>query len=188
MALLTPNTQATIKIQENLFQLIDPLFNEIVVDGRSLLNEALKLMCPDVQTNVNAELAKIKAVKPVNHAYNIVKWRLAMESKRNAIEQRVPGSYHESQYIMDYLDASLTVDAKSVKAEVNIICNRYLCGNPDRWNALYMLGNIDICAICILRSAICILLNFLCNMVLESISFLFRRKISIFHKSNFVES
>jgi hypothetical protein len=48
--------------------------------------------------------------------------------------------------------------------------------------------NIDICAICILRSAICILLKFLCNMVLESISFLFRRKISILHKSNFFES
>ncbi len=47
---------------------------------------------------------------------------------------------------------------------------------------------VDICAICMLCSAICILLKFLCNMVLESISFLFRRKISILHKSNFVES
>jgi hypothetical protein len=45
-----------------------------------------------------------------------------------------------------------------------------------------------ICAICILRSAICILLKFLGNVVLESISVLFRRKISILHKSNFVES
>ncbi len=43
-------------------------------------------------------------------------------------------------------------------------------------------------AICILHSAICILLKFLCNVVLESISVLFRRKISILHKSNFVES
>jgi hypothetical protein len=41
---------------------------------------------------------------------------------------------------MDYLNASLTVDAKSFKAEVNIICNRYLCGNPDRWNATYIDG------------------------------------------------
>jgi hypothetical protein len=44
-----------------------------------------------------------------------------MESKCIAIEQKVPGSYHESQYIMDYLDASLTVEAKSFKAEVSII-------------------------------------------------------------------
>jgi hypothetical protein len=35
MALLTPNAQATIKIQENLFQWIEspPLSNEIIVDG-----------------------------------------------------------------------------------------------------------------------------------------------------------
>jgi hypothetical protein len=53
-------------------------------------------MCPDVQTNVYAELAKTKAIKPVNHAYNIVKWHSAMESKRIAIEQKGPGLYHES--------------------------------------------------------------------------------------------
>ena len=99
-------------------------------------------MCSDVQTNVYAELAKIKAIKPVDHAYKIVKWHLAIESKRIVIEQKVSGSYHESQYIMDYLDASLTVKAKSFKAEVNIICNRYLHGNPDRWNATYISGEI----------------------------------------------
>jgi hypothetical protein len=43
---------------------------------------------------------------------------------------------------MDYLDASLTVNAKSFQAEVNIICNRYLHGNPDRWNATYISGEI----------------------------------------------
>ncbi len=68
MVLMTPNAQATIKIQENLFQWIDPFSNEIVIDGCSILNEALKLMCPDIQTNVYAELAKIKAVKPIDHA------------------------------------------------------------------------------------------------------------------------
>jgi hypothetical protein len=98
-------------------------------------------MRPDVQTNVYAELAKIKAIKPVDHAYNIVEWHLAMESKRIAIEQKVPGLYHESQYIIDYLK-SLTVDAKGFKAEVNIICNRYLCRSPDRWNAMYIKGEI----------------------------------------------
>ena len=101
MALLTPNAQATIKIQKNLFQWIDPLSGKIVINRCSLLNEALKLMHPDVQTNVYAELAKIKAIKPVDHAYNIVKWHLAMESKCIAIEQKASGSYHESQYIMD---------------------------------------------------------------------------------------
>ena len=142
MAMLSPDAQATIKIQENAYQWIDPLSDEIVVDGGSLLNEALKLMRPDVQTNVYAELAKIKSIKPVDHGFNIAKWHSAMESKRIAIEQKVPGLYHESQYIMDYLDASLTVKAKSFKAEVNIICNRYLRGNPDRWNAMYISGKI----------------------------------------------
>jgi hypothetical protein len=99
-------------------------------------------MCSDVQTNVYAELAKIKSIKPVNHGFNIVKWHSAMESKRIAIEQKVPGSYHESQYIMDYLDASLTVEAKSFKAEVNIIHNRCLRGYPDRWNAMYISSKI----------------------------------------------
>jgi hypothetical protein len=79
MALLILDAHATIKIQENLFQWIDPLSDKIVVGGRSLLNEALKLMRPDVQMNVYAELAKIKAIKPVDHAYNIVKWHSAME-------------------------------------------------------------------------------------------------------------
>jgi hypothetical protein len=89
-------------------------------------------MRTDIQTNVYAELAKIKAIKPVNHANNIVEWHLAMESKHIAMVQKVPGLYHESQYIMDYLDASLTVDPKSFKAEVKILPNRYLHGNPDR--------------------------------------------------------
>jgi hypothetical protein len=48
MALLTPNAQTSIKIQENAYQWIDPLSDEIVVDGCLLLNEALKLMHPDV--------------------------------------------------------------------------------------------------------------------------------------------
>ena len=74
MAMLTPNAWATIKIQENAYQWIDPLSDEIVVDHRLLLNEALKLMCPDIQTNVYAKLAKIKAIKPVDHGYKIVKW------------------------------------------------------------------------------------------------------------------
>ena len=64
MALLTPDGQASIKIRENAYQWIDPLTDEIVVDGCSLLNEALKLMRPDVQMNVYAELAKIKSIKP----------------------------------------------------------------------------------------------------------------------------
>jgi hypothetical protein len=90
MALLTPDGQASIKIKENAYQWIDPLSDEIVVDGRSLLNEALKLMRPDIQMNVYAELAKIKAIKPVDHGYNVVKWHSVMESKRIAIEQKVP--------------------------------------------------------------------------------------------------
>jgi hypothetical protein len=53
-------------------------------------------MRPDVQTNVYAELAKIKSIKPVDYAFNIIKWHSAMESKRNSIEKKVPGVYHES--------------------------------------------------------------------------------------------
>jgi hypothetical protein len=59
---------------------INPMSGKIVVDGCSLLNEALKLMRPDDQTNIYAKLAKIKAIKPVDHGYNIVKWHSAMES------------------------------------------------------------------------------------------------------------
>jgi hypothetical protein len=38
---------------------------------------------------------------------------------------------------MDYLDTLLTAEVKSFKAEVNILCNRYLHGSPNWWNALY---------------------------------------------------
>jgi hypothetical protein len=43
---------------------------------------------------------------------------------------------------MDYLDASFTVEVKSFKAEVDILPNWYLCGNPDHWTALYISGKI----------------------------------------------
>jgi hypothetical protein len=139
---LTPKVHVGIKIHKKKFQWTDPLPNKTINDGRSLLNEVLKMMCPDIQTNKYAELAKIKSIKPINYAVNIIKWHSAMESKRISITTKVPGAYHESQYIMDYLDASLTVKAKSFKAEVNIIWNRYLCGNLDKWNALYISGEI----------------------------------------------
>ncbi len=142
MQLLTPEAQIAIKINKKKYQWTDPLSEETIDDGRSLLNEVLKLMRPDVQTNVYAKLAKIKSIKPVDHAFNIIKWHSAMESKRISIKYKVPGAYHESQYIMDYLDASLTVEVKSFKSEVNIIHNRYLRGNPDGWNASYIAGEI----------------------------------------------
>jgi hypothetical protein len=65
-----------------------------------------------------------------------------MESKQISIDAKIPGAYHKSQYIMDYLDASLTVDVRNFKAEINILQNRYLCGNPDQWNASYITGKI----------------------------------------------
>jgi hypothetical protein len=132
MALLTNEAQATIKVLENSYQWIDPISDEIVINGCSILNETLKLMHPDIQTNVYTELAKIKAIKSFNHGYNMVKWHLVMESKCIAVELNIPGSYHESQYIMDYLDAALTIEAKTFKAEVNIICNWYLRGSPNK--------------------------------------------------------
>jgi len=99
-------------------------------------------MHPNVKMNVYAELTKIKGIKPANYGFGIVKWHLAMETKRISIKQKVPSAYHKSQYIMDYLDTILTVDAKSFKAEVNIIRNKYLCGNPEKWSALYISGKM----------------------------------------------
>jgi hypothetical protein len=142
MALLTPEDQASIKIHKKAYLWTDPLTDEIVEDGRLLLNEVLKLMRPDVQANVYMELAKIKSIKPFNYAFNMVKWHSAIKSKCIMIEQKLPGSYHELQYIMDYLDAAHSVEVKSFKAEVSIIRNRYLCGNPDKWTALYINGKI----------------------------------------------
>jgi hypothetical protein len=142
MALLTNKAQATIKVLENSYQWINPISDKIVIDSHLILNKTLKLMHPDIQMNVYAKLAKIKVIKPVDHGYNMVKWHSVMESKRIAIKLKVPGSYHESQYIIDYLDAALTIEAKTFEAEVNIICNQYLCGNPNKWNATYISGKI----------------------------------------------
>jgi hypothetical protein len=126
MALLTPEAQASIKIHKNAYLWMDPQTDELVKDGRLLLNEALKLMHPDVQANVYMKLVKIKSIKPVDYAFNMVKWHSAIESKCISIKQKLHGAYHESQYIMDYLDASLTAEVKSFKAEINIIRNKYL--------------------------------------------------------------
>jgi hypothetical protein len=65
-----------------------------------------------------------------------------MESKHISIKQKVPSAYHESQFIMDYLDAIHTVDVKSFQAEVSIIQNKYLHGNPKNRNASYIHGKI----------------------------------------------
>jgi hypothetical protein len=95
MAFLTPEAQNSIKIQKKAFQWIDPILDEIITDGCSLLNEVLKLMCLDVQTNVYAELSKIKTIKPANYGFNIIKWHLAMETKCISIKQKVPSAYHD---------------------------------------------------------------------------------------------
>jgi hypothetical protein len=121
MQLLSPEAQVAIKIHKKKFQLTDPLPNETIDDGHSLLHKVFKLMHLDVQTNIYSELAKIKSIKPIDYAFNIVKWHSTIESKRILIDTKVPGAYHKSQYIMDYLDASLTVDVKSFKAEINIL-------------------------------------------------------------------
>jgi hypothetical protein len=43
---------------------------------------------------------------------------------------------------MDYLNAMCTVDVKSFQMEGSIIWNKYLCGNPKKWNASYISGEI----------------------------------------------
>ena len=60
MEMLTPEAQISIKLHKNKYQWTDASLNETIDDGRSLLNEVLQLIHPDVQTNVYAELAKIK--------------------------------------------------------------------------------------------------------------------------------
>jgi hypothetical protein len=142
MALLTPETQNLIKIYKKAFQWIDPISDEIITDGHSILNKVIKLMHPDGQTNVYAKLAKIKAIKPANYGFDIIKWHSTMETKHISIKQKVLSTYHKSQYIMDFFDAIHTVDAKSFKAEVNIIQNKYLCRNPEKWSALYISGKM----------------------------------------------
>ncbi len=58
MQLLSPETQVAIEIHKKKFQWTDPLPNETINDGCSLLHKVLKLMHPDVQTNVYSELAQ----------------------------------------------------------------------------------------------------------------------------------
>jgi hypothetical protein len=73
MVLLMPEAQASIKIHKNAYLWTNPQTNELVEDGRLLLNKALKLMHPDVQANVYMEIVKIKLIKPVDYAFNLVK-------------------------------------------------------------------------------------------------------------------
>ncbi len=101
MALLTPEAQNLNKIHKKAYQWTNPISDKIVTDGHSLLNETLKLMRPDVQTNFYAELVKIKAIKSSIYGFNIIKWHAAIKSKHISIKQKDPSVYHESQFIMD---------------------------------------------------------------------------------------
>jgi hypothetical protein len=121
MALLKPEAQASIKIHKDAYQGTDPQTYETVEDSHSPLIKALKLMRSDVQVNVYMELAKIKSIEPVNYTFNMIKWHSAIESKCILIEHKLSGSYHKLQFIMDYLDASLTVEVNSFKAKISII-------------------------------------------------------------------
>jgi hypothetical protein len=73
MALLTPEAHNLIKIHTKAYQWTDLISDKIITDGHSLLKEVLKLMHPDVQTNVYTELLKIKAIKPSNYGFDVVK-------------------------------------------------------------------------------------------------------------------
>ncbi len=91
MALPMPEAQASIKIHKNAYLWTDPQTDELVEDGCLLLNKALKLMRLDVQVNVYMELVKIKLIKPVDYAFNMVKWYSAInlnafQSNRNFLE------------------------------------------------------------------------------------------------------
>jgi hypothetical protein len=81
MQLLSPEVQVAIKIHKKQLQWTNPSPNETINDGCALLHQVLKLMPPDVHTNVYAKVAKIKKIKPIDYAFNIVKWHSAMESK-----------------------------------------------------------------------------------------------------------
>jgi hypothetical protein len=72
MQLLSPEVQVAIKIHKKRFQWTNPLPNETIDNGRALLHQVLKLMRPDVQTNVYAKLAKIKNIKPIDYAFYIM--------------------------------------------------------------------------------------------------------------------
>jgi hypothetical protein len=76
--MLTPEAQVVLKIHKKRDQWTNPLPNETNDDDCSLLNKVLKLIRPDVHTNVYGELAKIKSIKPVDYAFNIIKWHSAM--------------------------------------------------------------------------------------------------------------
>ncbi len=58
MEMLTPEAQIAIKVHKYRCQWTDPLPNERIDDGCSLLNKVLNLMRLDVQTNVYDKLAK----------------------------------------------------------------------------------------------------------------------------------
>jgi hypothetical protein len=78
----------------------------------------------DVETNVYAELSKIKTIKPANYGFNIVKWHSAMETKHVSIKLKFPSAHHKSQYIMDYLGLFLLLmqrvsEQKSISFKTN---------------------------------------------------------------------
>jgi hypothetical protein len=124
--LLTPEAQVGIKIHKKRFQWTDPLCNETIDDGHSFLNKVLKMMRLDIQTKVYAELAKIKSIKPVDYAFNIVKWHSAMESKSfpSIPKSQEPTMNFITLWIMEICPKTITL------LLCKLMDNHQTCSNP----------------------------------------------------------
>ena len=59
------------------------------------------------------DIMKIKQLKLSQHNNNVTTWLTAMEEKHINIELKVPGAYHNDQYILDIFQGSLEAKCKA---------------------------------------------------------------------------
>ena len=64
-------------------------------------------MWPNDRINVFNEIMKTKQLKLSQHNNNVTSWLTVMEEKRINIELKVPGAYHDDQYILDIFQEAL---------------------------------------------------------------------------------
>ena len=131
--LLTPEAQGLMKIYQSQFEWFHDGSGETIQDGLTLATLILQKMRPNVKINVFNEIMKIKQLKLDQFGNNVTTWLTKMEEKRINIELKVPGSYHDDQYIMDIFQGALEAKCKAFCAEVQSMKQKWLLGNADNW-------------------------------------------------------
>jgi len=116
LTLLTIEVRAMIMVRKQMmYTWYDPESGETIKDGLIILFLILQKIRPNVRINVFNEISKLKELKPKQFNFNIVQWLSELKAKRLSIELKIPGAYHNNQFIMDIFVGVQETPCKSLR-------------------------------------------------------------------------